>query len=396
PHSREFMEKQTLAIVTDSYWPAKGGIEQASLALAKNLKEHYTVFAVTHCIAKSTTLYGKYAARTRNPLADPYGTDIFSLKPSIIDRLILLPLLIWNIPPGRYFRSPKLFDFLFIFYRAAFKRKLEKLVDSCSIVHCLSTNYLARCITEICFQKGIPFVHSPSIHFGRWGDSPAQIKAYCCADAVVCYTESFKSKLLQFDNEKIAKAVVIPPIITRSQAGAISELPVQHRFILFLGRREAHKGLAMLLVAFAGIEAPVKLVIAGPGEPIKSRNDSIIDLGEIDEKMKNWLLSACEFLCVPSSDETFGIVFAEAMSYGKPVISLDVTPMNEIIQNGVSGFLVSPDNTNDLHNAIEKLLYDHKLRAYMGNASLERYKSQFETSIILDKYLSLYKSLNRL
>lgn len=387
------MEKQTLAIITDSYWPSKGGIEQTTQTLAKNLKEHYNVFAVTHSTAKGTTLYGKYAARTQNSSTDPYGTDIFFLNPSILDRLLLLPLLIWNIPPGRYLRSSKLYDFLFVFYRVAFKRKLEEIVDRCSIVHCFSTNYLARCITEICFQKGIPFVHSPSIHFGRWGDSPAQIRAYCCADYVVCNTESFKSKLLQLDYEKIAKAVVISPIITRQQAGAMSELPVQHRFVLFLGRREAHKGLAMLLVAFAGIEASVKLVIAGPGEQIKTRNDSIIDLGEIDEKMKNWLLSACEFLCVPSSDETFGIVFAEAMSYGKPVISLDITPMNEIIKNGVSGFLVSPDNTNALHNAIEKLLYDHKLRAYMGNASLERYKAQFDESVVLEKYLSLYKSL---
>ena len=105
------------------------------------------------------------------------------------------------------------------------------------------------------------------------------------------------------------------------------------------------------------------------------------------------LLSSCEFICVPSHDETFGIVFAEAMCYGKPVVALDVSPINEIVQNGKSGLLISPDNTDDLRNALDKLLTDHKLRIHMGETALQTYKSCFETRKILNKYIFLYKSL---
>ena len=388
------MVRQTLAIITDSYWPAKGGVEQTVQILAKNLKNHYDVYIVTHCIPTGSTLFSKYSTtREKCPCNDPYGTNIFHLKASPIQRLILLPLLIWTVPPGRRFKSTQLFDFLFIFYKAAYKRKLENLVDGCSIIHCFSTNYLARCISEICLQKGISFIHSPYIHFGKWGDSPAQLQTYCYADAVICPTKSFKNRFISCDHTEKTRLVVIPPIIPEQSEPTISEPPVPQRFILFLGRREAHKGLAMLLVAFAGIETSVKLVIAGPGEPIKIRNDSIIDLGEVDENIKYWLLSSCEFICVPSHDETFGIVFAEAMCYGKPVVALDVSPINEIVQNGKSGLLISPDNTDDLRNALDKLLSDHKLRIHMGETALQTYKSCFETRKILDKYISLYKSL---
>lgn len=389
------MAKKIMAIITDSYWPARGGIEQTVQTLAKNLQDHFSVFIITHCTPKGSSLYNKYSTTKKRCTSDPYGTNISYLIATPLQRLILLPLLLWNFPIARKLKAVQLFDFLFNFYKAVYKRKLDQLLDNCSIVHCFSTGYPARCISEVCLQKGIPFIHSPYIHFGKWGDSPAQLQSYSYADAVLCPTESFKSEFQACSQTEPVNLVVIPPVIPEPSIPSISEPPVPERFVLFLGRREPHKGLAMLIVAFAGIETSVKLVIAGPGEPIKTRNDSIVDLGEVDENVKCWLLSSCDFICVPSNDETFGIVFAEAMSYGKPIISLDKPPINEIIQNGQSGLLISPENTDDLRNAIDKLLTDHKMRIYMGEKAKNTYNTYFENQKILKKQISLYNSLIR-
>jgi len=386
------MKSYTLVIVVDHYWPSRGGVEQATLALAAALPPDWRITIVTHPPSTSGTLFGKYASSSVMPPNDPSGNVIESLGVKRLERLMLCPLLIWNIPFLRHIFPEKLFDLLYFWYSAVFSRRYEKLLEDADSVHCISTGYPARCVTEVCLKKGIRFVHQPFIHFGRWGDSGAQIRAYIAADMVICPTGSFREKLLErIDMPSIVNVAVIPPFVAEPNYPKLRMPPVPGRFVLFLGRREAHKGLASLLVAFEGLEHLASLVIAGPGEQVHIRNMAVFDLGEVDDKIRDWLLSSCDILCVPSSDESFGIVFTEAMSYGKPVVGFDIAPVNEIVKNGECGLLVEPDDTEGLHRALAAILSDGQLRRRLGAAGRVRYENNFSRDVVLGRIVGIHK-----
>jgi glycosyltransferase involved in cell wall biosynthesis len=382
----------TLAIVVDRYWPSRGGVEQATLALAASLPADWRVTIITHRPSDSGSLYGRYSSAKKLPANDPAGNRIEPLSAGRRGALLLAPLLLWNFPFVRALLAHALFDLLYFWYRAVFLRKLTTLLEDADSVHCISTGYLARCVTEICLMRGIRFVHEPFIHFSRWGDSQAQLRAYASADTVICPTNSYMKKFLSsLESGMPVHVAVIPPVIVEPHYPQLRMPPVPGRFILFLGRREAHKGLAPLIVAFNGLEHIASLVIAGPGEQVRMRNMAVFDLGEVDDKIKNWLLSSCDMLCVPTTDESFGIVFTEAMSFGKPVVAFNVAPINEIVDNHRTGILVPPDDTEALHDALLAILSDHHLRKNMGAAAKERFERLFSSSVVIEKITDLHR-----
>jgi glycosyltransferase involved in cell wall biosynthesis len=80
---------------------------------------------------------------------------------------------------------------------------------------------------------------------------------------------------------------------------------------------------------------------------------------------------------MPSRQEGFGLVFLEAMSLGKPVIAACVGGTPEIIVNGVTGFLVAPDDLQGLELRLTQLLQNETLRGEMGEAGRKRVEEKY-------------------
>lgn len=76
--------------------------------------------------------------------------------------------------------------------------------------------------------------------------------------------------------------------------------------------------------------------------------------------------SACDIYVMPSRQEGFGLVFLEAMAFGKPVIAGKCGGAAEIVRDGQTGFLVDPDNSDELAERLIRLLQDDALRKKMG------------------------------
>lgn len=74
---------------------------------------------------------------------------------------------------------------------------------------------------------------------------------------------------------------------------------------------------------------------------------------------------------MPSRFEGFGLVFLEAMAYGKPIVAGDEDASVEVVRNEETGFTVTPKNTEEVANAIETLLSDDQLRQSMGKRGRE-------------------------
>jgi glycosyltransferase involved in cell wall biosynthesis len=97
------------------------------------------------------------------------------------------------------------------------------------------------------------------------------------------------------------------------------------------------------------------------------------------------LLCECDVAVHCSEREPFGLVVIEAMACGLPVIASDVEGPREILQDGVTGFLVPPGNADGYARVLGRLLADPALRAAVGRAAKEAAARRFcsETNVQL-------------
>ncbi|WP_417212322.1 glycosyltransferase [Acinetobacter venetianus] len=118
-------------------------------------------------------------------------------------------------------------------------------------------------------------------------------------------------------------------------------LPTDRRYILFMSRLHSKKGLDLLLKVWkkiSGIYKDWTLLIAGPdyGNYNKKINlefaddQSIIMLGMLKGENKEDAFSASELFVLPSYTENFGVVIAEALARGIPVLTSNGTPWSHI------------------------------------------------------------------
>lgn len=381
---------KNICLIADSYRPAIGGVEQWVHSIASNLSRDFTVTIITH--ANAVSPLGFFLVKTDKERRDDAGNRLMTLSPSVTGRAWLVFLFFWYFPLARRFFPRRLYDGLYIFYKKAFDRKLRNLIAGSDIVHCFSTGYLAVCATEECLRASIPLIHSPPAHFGKWGDTPLLLKSYAKAAAIMCLSQSFKTEFQKRMPLARVPILVNPAPVSVSQNRKEPVVAIPRPYVLFLGRRERHKGLGLLLAAFQKIRLTASLVIAGPGDRVSTYDTRIIDCGTVDEATKNWLLDNCALFCVPSSDESFGIVYAEAMAHAKPVAALDIAPVNEIVIHGETGLLTNGEEDR-LSEAIAALLGDPERARKMGENGYQRFCDVFEEKIVMKKTMGLYVSV---
>ena len=103
-------------------------------------------------------------------------------------------------------------------------------------------------------------------------------------------------------------------------------------------------------------------------------------------------MSSCDVFVLPSSEEAFGCVFAEAMAMRKPVVAARGQGTEDLITNWEDGVLVAP-NTGDVWQALERLLGDSELADRIGDHAFEKVTSQFTWRESARKTGALYRSV---
>lgn len=108
------------------------------------------------------------------------------------------------------------------------------------------------------------------------------------------------------------------------------------------------------------------------------------------------ILAALDLFVLPSLSEGFSLVTVEAMAAGKPVVGTNSGGPEEIVDDGVTGYLVPPADPEALANKIIFLLNDRFLAESMGKAGRLRAEERFSLERMIDNYHALYeKSLVR-
>lgn len=173
--------------------------------------------------------------------------------------------------------------------------------------------------------------------------------------------------------------------------------------IVAVGRLTAYKGFRYLIEAVAILKRKIpgiQLKIVGDGpqrvelESLSKElevSDNILFLGFQRRPETFW--KEAVLVVIPSLVEAFGLVFLEAMAYGKPVVAFDVPAGNEIIQNGKSGLLVETRNPVAMANAIEQLILSPSLACKLGKNGRESVFTNFNFERVVCEVDYLYKSL---
>lgn len=174
-------------------------------------------------------------------------------------------------------------------------------------------------------------------------------------------------------------------------------------YLLFIGTIEPRKNIKNLILAFNKLAASgkdLKLVIVGKKgwhyedtfKLVKELNlsNKIIFTGFIDEDDKPYLISGCKIFIYPSIYEGFGIPVLEALSCGIPTITSNVSSLPEVAGN--AAMLIDPTSTEQLYDAINKLLGDQCLYNDLKEKSVTQ-ASQFSWQKTARETIDMYKSL---
>jgi glycosyltransferase involved in cell wall biosynthesis len=166
-------------------------------------------------------------------------------------------------------------------------------------------------------------------------------------------------------------------------------------------------GVEYLIRAFAHLResnppCDVKLVIAGDG-PLRGSLENLARtlgvaervrfLGQIEQSTVPAVLRTFDIFAALSLRESFGVAVLEASACGVPIVASNVDGLPEVVDDGVTGFLVPPADPFSAASALLRLVADRTLRVKMGAAGrafvLERYEWG-KTARIMD---NLYESI---
>jgi glycosyltransferase involved in cell wall biosynthesis len=184
--------------------------------------------------------------------------------------------------------------------------------------------------------------------------------------------------------------------------------------VLFVGRLTPHKGVDRLIEA---LPSGARLDLVGstghdarPPERDYPRllrriaaGRDVRFLGSVLDDDLARLYRSAEVMAFPSVERTcygrtmrvselLGLVVLEAMASGTPVVASRVGGVSEIVQDGVTGYLVTPGDTAELCARLDQLLHDHHLARRLGSAARELVLDRFTWDKVAERCLAAYET----
>jgi 1,2-diacylglycerol 3-alpha-glucosyltransferase len=174
----------------------------------------------------------------------------------------------------------------------------------------------------------------------------------------------------------------------REQVAFRKKFGLPQRFILFVGRLVAEKGVFELLEAYAKLEAGLRsevgLVFAGDGvsrdelKQLAKRVEpgAVCFPGFAQREDLAGLYALADALVLPTHSDPWGLVVNEAMACGLPIIVSSVAGCAaDLVEDGWNGYVVPPRDSGKLSVAIHSLVGQAELRKKMSSCSLERIRN---------------------
>ena len=237
-------------------------------------------------------------------------------------------------------------------------------------------------------------------HLTRWVDSFVAL-----SDEIEEELECFgiePDRIVKIPNGVDTDVFIPPSSEERSSARTLLGLRNGELAIAFAGRLSHQKGLDVLIRAAGRLHGHIKVLIAGRGPALKelreltdslSLTGSIRFLGPTDDVVT--LYHASDIFVLPSRSEGLSNALLEAMSTGLPAVVTDVSGSREVVADGENGYIVDPDDPNELASRIENLVKNPAQRKSMGLAARKRIVDDYSIEKVTGMYIALYDTLSQ-
>jgi D-inositol-3-phosphate glycosyltransferase len=239
------------------------------------------------------------------------------------------------------------------------------------------------------------------------------------ADRLIANTAEERRELIEmYDAEPERVAVVHPGVDLevfragrQAEARRVLDVPEDAALLLFAGRIQPLKAPDVVLRAAAAMlrsdpalrERLVVAVVGGASgsglDQPTALTDLAVELG-IDDLVRfvptvtqpglaDWY-AAASVVCVPSHNESFGLVAIEAQACGTPVVAARVGGLSTAVSDGVTGILVDGHDPDDYASAVHRLLTDPGLREAMSQKAV-RHAEGFGWDVTAERTLAVYE-----
>jgi len=200
----------------------------------------------------------------------------------------------------------------------------------------------------------------------------------------------------QYGIELPAGRTEVVPLGLDSRSAQPASLPGRIR-VLFVGRLERRKGVDVLLAVAPRLlerHPGLEITLLGDdtlkdegGETYRERFERehagrpllarVHFEGKVSDERLFSCVAACDLFVAPSRYESFGLIFLEAMMFGKPAVGCRAGGMPEIVVDGETGLLAQPGDEASLLECLDRLASDPALRDRMGARGREVYEARF-------------------
>ncbi|WP_072313946.1 glycogen synthase [Agrococcus sp. Marseille-P2731] len=261
--------------------------------------------------------------------------------------------------------------------------------------------------------------------------SDIERRAYEAADRVIAVSNGMRADILRsypsLDPDKVVtiyNGIDLESWAPNHDADRARELGLDpaHPSVVFVGRITRQKGLPHLLRAARALPEDVQLILCAgaPDTPeimaevkalvaeLQQTREGVVWIDEVlpREDLCALLTHATAFVC-PSVYEPLGIVNLEAMACGAPVVGSGTGGIPEVIEDGVTGFVVPIDQVQDgtgaptdperyeadLADALARMVADPEAARRMGEAGRERARAHFDWGQIAEQTQELYATV---
>lgn len=247
-----------------------------------------------------------------------------------------------------------------------------------------------------CYGKKIVF----HIHGGFFVPFYKEHKRYCDfifskIQQIIVVSESLKRGLNEAGLNKDL-LVCYNPIYQPSPIGETLESRDERVQVLFFGSLNENKGVLSILECCRKYksywEDKVHLHIGGVGHLDQDVQRLVADglshfvtfHGWVEGEKKVYLQTTADIYLQPSHFESLGIAIIEAMSYETAIVASRRGGIPELVEDGVNGFLIEPDDEDMLYEKLKILIEDKDLRIFMAKQSKEKSRAFFIEDILND------------
>jgi len=388
-----------------TYPPSTGGAQIHQHQLAQNLKARHDIRVVVHWDNNRTDwlLGTTVQAPSKDKDYSIDGIDVHCIGFSWLDKFVMAPfaaayypLMLAGYPP----LSPIV---------SCIGKHLRPFAQKADLIHNvrLGREGLSYASYRIARQRDIPFVLTP-VHHPRWVGRRyrAYNKLYTRADAVLALTQAEKEVLIKLGvpEERVHVVGHGPVLEPEAKPGQfLQKYRIGSPMVLFLGQHYPYKGYKELLEAAKIVWGKIPdthFVFIGPAvgqseQVFKALSDQRVHrLGIVSLQEKTDALAACSLLCVPSTQESFGGVYAEAWCFSKPVIGCKIPAVSEVITDEVDGYLVTQE-PKAIAERIIFILENEAAATQMGAAGKKKVEEKYTWQRIAERVELVYEKIIR-